>query len=109
MGVPLYGYDWQIPYVKGTMAQSLSPQQAIEIAANYNAQIEYDTVSQAPYFYYSENGQNHVVWFENARSIYAKMNIIKSYNLAGAGYWNIDRYFPQNWLILNSMFNIARL
>lgn len=108
MGVPLYGYDWSLPYVKGTRATSLSPQRAIEIASQYNATIEFDEVSQAPYFYYTDNGA-HVVWFENAKSIDSKMNIVDNYNLAGVGYWNVDRYFPQNWLVLNSRFKIVRL
>ncbi len=109
MGVPLYGYDWNLPYVKGTRATSLSPQRAIEIAAEFNAEIQFDEISQAPFFYYRDNNSEHIVWFENAKSINSKMNIVKSYNLAGIGYWNIDRYFPQNWLVLNSLFKIARL
>lgn len=109
MGVPLYGYDWNLPYIKGTSATSLSPQKAIEIAAQFNAEIQFDELSQAPFFYYSDNNSEHVVWFENAKSINSKMNIVSGYNLAGVGYWNIDRYFPQNWLVLNSRFNIARL
>lgn len=108
MGVPLYGYDWSLPYVQGTKATSLSPQRAVEIAAEYNASIEFDEVSQAPYFYYSDEGE-HIVWFEDAKSIDAKMNIVDNYGLAGVGYWNIDRYFPQNWLVLNSRFKIVRL
>lgn len=109
MGVPLYGYDWNIPYIEGTRATSLSPQRAIEIAAQFNSEIIYDTTSKAPYFYYTDMEQNHIVWFENAKSIDAKMNLVQSYSLAGVGYWSLDRYFPQNWLILNSRFNIAKL
>lgn len=109
MGVPLYGYDWNLPYVKGTKATSLSPQRAIEIAAQYNVEIQFDEVAQTPYFYYSNNEGEHVIWFENARSVNSKMNIVSENNLAGVGYWNVDRYFPQNWLVLNSRFNIARL
>ncbi|MGN1318512.1 MAG: glycosyl hydrolase family 18 protein [Lachnospirales bacterium] len=109
MGVPLYGYDWNIPYVEGTKATSISPQRAIEIAEENNAKIEFDEYSQAPFFYYTKNNQNHIVWFENAKSIDAKMNIVENYNLAGVGYWSLDRYFPQNWLVLNSRFKIARL
>lgn len=51
MGIPLYGYDWTLPYVRGnTGAKSLSPQQALEIASENNVTIEYDEVAQAPYF-----------------------------------------------------------
>lgn len=108
MGIPLYGYDWKIPYVQGTMAQSLSPQQALEIASIYNAQILFDEQYKAPYFYYTSQGQDHIVWFENAKSAEAKYNIIKNYSLAGTGYWNVDRFFPQNLLLVNSLFKIIK-
>ena len=33
MGQNLYGYDWTLPFVQGTVAKAVSPQQAIELAA----------------------------------------------------------------------------
>lgn len=107
MGIPLYGYDWTLPYQKGTMARSISPQQAIEIAAANGAVIEYDEAAQTPYFRYDNNG--HEVWFEDARSIYAKLMLLDEYNLAGIGYWNLSRDFPQNWALLNALFGIRRI
>lgn len=107
MGIPLYGYDWTLPYQKGTMARSISPQQAIEIAAANGAVIEYDEAAQTPYFRYDNDG--HEVWFEDARSIYAKLMLLDEYNLAGIGYWNLSRDFPQNWALLNALFGIRRI
>lgn len=109
MGIPLYGYDWKIPYVKGTMAKSLSPQQAVELALEKGSEIEYDDYQQAPFFYYTDKGQQHVVWFENLRSINAKLNLIDNYNLAGGSLWNIIREFPQFYMLVNSRFNIAQI
>lgn len=109
MGIPLYGYDWKIPYIKGTMAKSLSPQQAVELALEKGTEIEYDDYQQAPYFYYTDNGQQHVVWFENLRSIDAKLNLIENYVLAGGSLWNIIRDFPQFYMLVNSRFNIAQV
>lgn len=109
MGIPLYGYDWKIPYVKGTMARSLSPVQAVDLAFATGSEIEYDDYQQAPYFYYTENGQQHVVWFENLRSINAKLNLIEEYNLSGASLWNIIRDFPQFYMLVNSRFNIDKV
>ena len=79
MGIPLYGYDWALPYVPGgDWAGSISPQQALELAAGYGATIQYDNVAQSPYFYYWQNGEEHVVWFEDARSIRAKLYSLMS-------------------------------
>lgn len=109
MGIPLYGYDWKIPYIKGTMAKSLSPVQAVELALEKSTQIEYDDYQQAPYFYYTDNDQQHVVWFENLKSANAKLDLIENYGLAGGSLWNIIREFPQFYVLVNSRFNIAKL
>ena len=50
MGQNLYGYDWTLPFVQGTTAKAVSPQRAIQIAAENNVAIQYDTKSQAPFF-----------------------------------------------------------
>ena len=110
MGIPLYGYDWSLPYMRGnTVAKSLSPQQALEIASENNVVIEYDEVSQAPYFYYTKDGKSHIVWFEDADSAVAKLNLTDKYNLVGASYWNITKDFPQNWLVLISLFRVVKI
>ncbi|MFA6940542.1 MAG: glycoside hydrolase family 18 protein [Clostridiaceae bacterium] len=106
MGIPLYGYDWTLPYVKGgRFARSISSQQAIALALKYGAAIEYDTVSQAPHFnYVDEQGRKHEVWFEDARSIQAKFNLVKELGIRGFFYWVLGRDFPQNWLLLQDNF-----
>ncbi|WP_249661895.1 glycosyl hydrolase family 18 protein, partial [Lysinibacillus fusiformis] len=78
----------------GPYAGALSPQRAIEIAKRYNAAIQFDWRAQAPFFeYYDEQGRAHMVWFEDARSIQAKFNLIKQYNLRGIGYWKLGLPF----------------
>lgn len=111
LGVPLYGYDWPLPYVQGeTRADSLSPQYAIELALRYRAEIQYDELAQSPYFYYTaRSGQQHVVWFEDARSMDAKLRLVSEYRLQGVGYWNLMRAMPQNWTLLNALYEIERL
>ncbi|MFA6860539.1 MAG: spore gernimation protein, partial [Clostridia bacterium] len=72
--------------------------------------IQFDETSQAPFFnYYATNGKEHVVWFEDARSINAKLNTASEYNLAGVSYWTINRNFPQAWLVQNSLYDVAKL
>jgi spore germination protein len=110
MGIPNYGYDWTLPYVKGTSAKTLTNTGAVDLAIAENAAIQYNTVSQAPYFnYYDDARKQHVVWFEDARSIKAKLELVDEYDLGGVSYWTINRFFPQNWLILSSMYNIAKI
>lgn len=109
MGQNLYGYDWTLPYQPGTQARAVSPQQAIELAAKYNVAIQYDYTAQAPFFNYTdENGRQHIVWFEDARSIQAKFNLLKELNLRGMSYWKLGLSFPQNWLLIVENFNVTK-
>ena len=110
-GIPNYGYDWTLPYVRGqSMARSIGNVEAVEIAMKYRATILYDETAQTPYFYYTdEEGREHVVWFEDARSIDAKLRLNESYPLHGISYWNIMRYFPQNWVVVNDKFRVRKV
>lgn len=110
MGAPLYGYDWTLPYERGGQwAKTLDPQEAIARAARYGSTIFYDAKSQSPYYnYFDEGGNKHVVWFEDARSIQEKFNVVKDYNLRGIFYWVLGNDFPQNWLLLNDNFTISK-
>lgn len=109
MGIPNYGYDWTLPFVQGSSARSLSHTAAVNLAAQVKARIEYDTTAQSPFFrYYDSSRRQHEVWFEDARSIEAKLLLVKKYNLGGVSYWTINSFFPQNWLVLDSMYDVRK-
>ena len=52
LGIPNYGYDWPLPFVRGaTRAQSISNQRAIELALEHEIAIQFDETAQAPFFH----------------------------------------------------------
>ncbi|SCG83037.1 Spore germination protein yaaH [Proteiniborus sp. DW1] len=110
LGQNLYGYDWTLPFVPGgQFARAISPQQAIDIARVNNVPIKYDYTAQAPFFNYTDaNGREHEVWFEDARSIQAKFDLITELGLRGISYWKLGLSFPQNWLLLRDNFVIVK-
>ncbi len=113
LGIPNYGYDWTLPYVAGeSMAQSLGNLAAVDLAWANKAAIEFDRRAQSPFFRYfvRRDGQpiEHVVHFEDARSIEAKLNLLREKKLRGTGVWNIMRFFPQLWVLINAHFSIRR-
>ncbi|WP_342672206.1 LysM peptidoglycan-binding domain-containing protein [Sporosarcina ureilytica] len=112
LGQNLYGYDWTFPFPPqgGPPARAVSPQQAIQIALQNGAEIQYDFQAQAPFFQYTDAaGVLHEVWFEDARSIQAKFNLMNELGLGGIMYWKLGLAFPQNWLLLNDNFTIRKL
>src|SRR5699024_5552890 len=109
-GQNLYGYDWTLLFVQGeSFARALSPQQAIQLALENNVAIPYDETAQAPFFdYVDTDGREHIVLFEDARSIQAKFNLIKKLSILGIAYWKLGLAFTQNWLLLADNFHINK-
>ena len=108
LGIPYYGYDWPLPFRQGeTRARSISNQTAVALALEERAEIQYDETAQSPWFRYTAgDGAVHEVWFEDARSLSAKLGLIREYGLHGAGYWNLMRPYPQGWTLLNGLYDI---
>ncbi len=102
MGIPNYGYDWPLPFERGiTKARLVGNVEAQQIAAENGAEIQFSETAQSIFFTYTNDGGSHEVWFEDVRSIEAKINLAKEYSLLGVGYWNLMRPFRANWLLLD--------
>lgn len=110
LGIPNYGYDWPLPYVRGTTrAVTINNIQAVRIAVEHGAEIRFDDVAESPCFTYWDSGTEHEVWFEDVRSLLAKFDLIREYGLRGCGYWQIMNWFRANWLLLQDQFYILKL
>ena len=109
LGIPNYGYDWPLPYVRGeTAATTIGNVQAVQIAITQGVPIQFDELSQSPYFTYEQYGIEHEVWFEDVRSIQKKFELIEEYALGGCGYWQIMRWWRANWRLLQKYFYIEK-
>ena len=107
LGIPNYGYDWTLPYVRGTSAAKvIGNVEAVQIAVSAGVPIQFDEVAMSPYFRYEKDGLEHEVWFEDVRSIREKFSLLPAYGLRGMGYWQIMRLFRANWLLLSDTFQI---
>ncbi len=110
MSMPNYGYDWTLPYTRGTPARSVGLTEALELALQYGAEIRFDEPSQTPYFNYtSSDGMSHVVWFDDPRSIASKLQLVSEYGLAGVSWWTVNRCYVPAWLIMQELFDIQKI
>lgn len=111
LGTLFYARDWTLPYVQGsTYAKTMSSQEAIVLAVRYRTTIQYDNLAQSPFFRYKdEQGRGHEVWFEDARSAKAKLNLVNEYNLRGVAHWEIGTAFPQIWPVQDDTFRAAKV
>jgi spore germination protein len=97
LGIPAYGYDWK----KGTTeGRGISVPGAMNLALKYGAQIQWDTDARVPYFSYVNNGQERVVYFENARSTGEKLELVQKYGLGGIAIWRMGLEDPAIWSVI---------
>lgn len=109
MGIPNYGYDWPLPYERGvTRATTIGNIEAIQIAIENDSQIFFDELAQSPYFRYTKDGIEHEVWFEDPRSIRAKIELVYEYGLRGISYWQIMQLFRANWILVDYNFYVVK-
>jgi spore germination protein len=111
-GVPLYGYNWSLPDTPENLAATVNLVAVYDLAYNNQARINYDPVAQSPWFRYTDAASGeHEVWFEDVRSVQTKYELARDFNLRGVGFWSPinDPYgFPQNWLVLEEIFNVVK-
>lgn len=91
-----------------TRAQTIGNIEAVRIAINEGVEIKFDEVAKTPYFNYDRNQITHEVWFEDVRSLSAKFELLKEFELRGPGYWQIMQLFRANWLLLQDNFYISK-
>ncbi len=107
LGISNYGYDFILPYEAGvSRAESLSTVDATRLAQEVGAEIMFDAEAMSPFFDYTVDGVRHQVWYEDARSINARLGLITEYGLKGALYWNLDRPNPQNLTLIASTVDV---
>ena len=107
LGIPNYGYDWPLPFVRGTTkAETIGNVQAVQRAIEYGVPIQFSDSARSPFYFYENENIQHEVWFEDVRSMDVTFELIKEYGLRGAGYWNLMRLFRANWLLLSDRFVI---
>lgn len=109
MGVPNYGYVFDVPKKEGVPARLITNNEAIDIAREHNAAIEFDDVSATPFFQYYENGNLKEVHFDDARSIEEKVNLAIEFDLGGLSYWTVMSYFRPNWLVVNYYADVIKV
>lgn len=113
-GLATIGYDWELPFYSGiSSVYSLTLDRAIDLARNEGAVINFDEISQTPFFRYTINSNGnpieHIVWFIDSRTVNALLGLVSKFELLGTGIWNIMIYNPQLWLVINSQYEIEKV
>lgn len=103
--VSVFGFDFNLTTKKNTY---LTYTMAVNLARRYGKEIIFDDASQTPMFRYTDAaGNEHEVWFENAESIRAKLNLANRFGIRGLALWRLGMEDPAIWPMLERNF-VAR-
>lgn len=109
IGIPILGYMWELPFILGvSKGIAITSNAAVELSKNVGATINYDEVSETAYFQYLLD-REYIVRFRDARSINAYLNLVNETGLNGISIWNIMQFYPQLWLVVNSLYEINNI
>lgn len=101
LGVAAYGYDWSSNGTKSYGIDKIN-----DIAVSYGASIQWDSVSQSPYFNYTDSSKiKHTVWFENSTSLSHKLDIANQYGLSGIAIWRLGLENQDYWEVIKLKLN----
>jgi spore germination protein YaaH len=100
MGIPAYGYDWDLKNPKNNT--SITSTAAAALLNQTGATAQWDAGTASPWFSYTRNGHNHVVWYENAQSIGQKVLLVVGDRLNGVSIWALGMGDAGFWQAIHS-------
>jgi spore germination protein YaaH len=98
LGIPFYGYEWQTTSTDpgsftlprtGATASYRRVKELISQKEALNLTEHWDENALAPYLSYVKDGENYLVYFENAASVAYKLEYVNQLNLAGIAIWSL--------------------
>ena len=101
LGLPFYGYDWNVS--QGGPARAHSYDSALEVLQRFNARVNYDETAQEAWADYSDGGSQHRLWFDTPRALAAKLDVVKRNNLGGFAAWRLGQEGRDFWPIINRL------
>jgi spore germination protein len=101
VGLPFYGYDWG----NSPTAAGLTYAEVVDRIRRYTPQVRWDERAQSPHFTYNEDGEEHVVWFEDRRSLESKLRLFQSLGVRNVVIWRLGGEDPAFWDVLAETFS----
>lgn len=107
-GISTTAYDWPLPDVPESRAVSRSHQEALQLALRNDVPIRFDESARTPWFRYRVEGREREVWFQDARSLMAKFQLVRETGVAGTGIWHLGAFSPQLPPLLRRLFTVVK-
>lgn len=112
MAYPLYGYEWKTytdeygSAIKRGWYQMASWKRVNELLNGdaKNLKINWSDVSMSPWMSFENGGQIHQIYYEDLKSVSAKIDLVKQIGLKGFGFWALGYEGEDKnlWKVVNS-------
>lgn len=110
VGFSSIGYIVEYPPIAGiTKASSISSTNAVNLASETGAQIEFNQANQSSYFFVSDNSSQYFVYFHDIRGVDYALSTLINVGVNGVGIWNVMYYLAQPFFLLNTQYNIMQV
>ncbi|WP_448138679.1 glycosyltransferase [Sphingobacterium siyangense] len=98
LALACYGYDWP----KGSVGKTLTYDNAVILAHNYNAKITFDPESANLNFSYKDGtGMHHDVYFTDAATYFNLIRKADDWGLAGIALWRLGSEDSRLWSFIS--------
>jgi spore germination protein YaaH len=98
LGIPFYGREW-IQSGDLTSARTLTFADAQSRIEQMSVERLWDERWRAPWFQYSDVSGLHTGWYEDSRSLEAKLELMQKYHLRGFAAWRLGVEDPGFWTL----------
>src|SRR3989344_8847758 len=98
MGIPLYYWQWNNQ--TGARIGAGGRQGIYNVFNAHKVSVGYSTEYEAPFFTYWKRAKPYIIWYENAKSITKKIELVKQYNLHGFSAWALGLELPSIYRVI---------
>lgn len=102
VGIPLYGYDWNVnqPSIK---AGGLEFNDVTKLLEQTESEVEWNPQEGESQFTYFNRGSEHEVWFNDEKSVAAKLKLAKTLRVRSIGFWRLGGEDPDVWKTVRTL------
>jgi len=98
LGIPFYGREW-IKSGDAASSRSLAFADAQSRTEQLRVESLWDERWRTPWFQYSDASGVHTGWYEDSRSLDAKLELMRKYHLRGFAAWRLGVEDPAFWTL----------
>ena len=104
LGTPFYTRIWTEN--NGSVTSKVVNMKNIAKNLPEGTKTTWDDSLKQNYAEYEKGGKTYKIWIEDAKSLRCKLELVNTYNLAGAAYWEKDRETDDIWDMVSEVLNV---